>query len=144
MGGAESKRGAAVMAHSRVCGAADKGPSLDNYLPFARLPSVILGLETEEERGGGRWGGGGGLGWRYFVHCPVISFLRFSLSLLPLPSPSPLLAFLAELRTDTAKLNERRKDRFDVGAARAQVIYFPRMRRATTGGMFFDYVRWTC
>lgn len=142
MGGAESKRGAAVVAHSRVCGAADKGPSLDNYLPFARLPSVILGLETEEERGGGgRWGGGGGLGWRYFVHCPVISFLRFSLSLLPLP---PLLAFLAELRTGTAKLNERRKDRFDVGAARAQVIYFPRMRRATTGGMFFDYVRWTC
>lgn len=46
----ESKRGA--VAHSRVCGAADKGPSLDNYLPFARLPSVILGLETEEDRGG--------------------------------------------------------------------------------------------
>lgn len=63
----------------------------------------------------------------------------FSLFLSP-----PLLAFLAELRTGTAKLNERRKDRFDVGAARAQVIYFPRMRRATTGGMFFDYVRWTC
>lgn len=60
VGGAESKRGAAVVAHSRVCGAADKGPSLDNYLPFARLPSVILGLETEEERGGeeeGSWDG---------------------------------------------------------------------------------------
>ena len=28
--------------HSRVCGAADKGPSLDNYLPFGRLASVIL------------------------------------------------------------------------------------------------------
>lgn len=56
--GAESKRGA--VAHSRVCGAADKGPSLDNYLPFARLRSVILGLETEEERRGGERGWGEG------------------------------------------------------------------------------------
>lgn len=33
---AESRGGGKRGAHSRVCGAADKGPSLDNYLPFAQ------------------------------------------------------------------------------------------------------------
>lgn len=74
--GAESKRGA--VAHSRVCGAADKGPSLDNYLPFARLPSVILGLETEEDRGGS---GGDG---------DTSSIARLFRSFASLPSLPPL------------------------------------------------------
>lgn len=88
MGGAESKRGAAVVAHSRVCGAADKGPSLDNYLPFARLPSVILGLETEEERGGGGVGGEEEGGWDGDTSSIARLFRSFaSLSLLPLPLP---------------------------------------------------------
>lgn len=95
MGGAESKRGAAVVAHSRVCGAADKGPSLDNYLPFARLPSVILGLETEEERGGeeeGGWDGDTSSIARLFRSFASLS--PFSLSLSPrcsrsLPSCEP-------------------------------------------------------
>lgn len=74
--GVESKRGA--VAHSRVCGAADKGPSLDNYLPFARLPSVILGLETEEDRGGS---GGDG---------DTSSIARLFRSFASLPSLPPL------------------------------------------------------